>query len=460
MSSKRLFFVFLVIPAVLTGLAGCPPAQLQLRLSKSYHAFGPETRPWSLDLWAANGTMAFTIEAVDTWLRVSPAQGQSTGSDDRVTVSVSAALNAPISGYARSELVVRWGDPAADPAEWNETRLPVTAMATKAYAFDTDVAPWTFDLWGLDDAQAFAVETETDWLQVTPAEGESAGAEAPVPFTVTPDSDALDAGCNDGELVIRWGEPGTDPDDWDETSVAVTALATPVGDGCDPVTVTVKIPASKDGTLYEGSQNNIDKGLIANGAGEYLFAGRTQKGILRRGAIMFDVEEYIPTEATISSATLTMYASDFQNPGTDTGAQTIDIALAAKAWGEGSSNAGGSEENGAIATANDVTWKHAKFAQVFWAAEGGDFSGNVHASQSVTGEGSYKWTSEDVAVDVQYWLDSPSRNYGWLIFGNEKVGEESSKADTYAGTVKRFASRENTTEDCQPLLTVKYTYQP
>lgn len=52
--------------------------------------------------------------------------------------------------------------------------------------------------------------------------------------------------------------------------------------------------------------------------------------------------------------------------------------------------------------------------------------------------------------DVQGWLDSPSRNFGWLLLGNESAFP----------TTKRFDSRENPTASVRPKLTVDYTAGP
>lgn len=49
--------------------------------------------------------------------------------------------------------------------------------------------------------------------------------------------------------------------------------------------------------------------------------------------------------------------------------------------------------------------------------------------------------------DVQDWLDNPANNFGWLIKGQESVGQ----------TAKRFDSRENPTAANRPLLTIYYS---
>ena len=70
--------------------------------------------------------------------------------------------------------------------------------------------------------------------------------------------------------------------------------------------VIVLIPAAKDNTLYQSAT-----GHLANGAGDFLFAGRTLQpsNSLRRGLIEFDIASFLPPGAIINSATLTLHAS-------------------------------------------------------------------------------------------------------------------------------------------------------
>ena len=63
-------------------------------------------------------------------------------------------------------------------------------------------------------------------------------------------------------------------------------------------------------------------------------------------------------------------------------------------------------------------------------AEDTAFAASASASQSVNALGSYSWTSSQMISDVQNWLDNPATNYGWILLGNESVGQ----------TAKQFAS--------------------
>ncbi|UCG46565.1 MAG: CHRD domain-containing protein [Phycisphaerales bacterium] len=198
----------------------------------------------------------------------------------------------------------------------------------------------------------------------------------------------------------------------------------------------IVIRATKDNTLFQSAT-----GTLSNGSGQHLFCGRSNNGDIKRGLIMFDVAgSGIPAGATITAARLELSMSK-----TIVGSQNVELRRVLKDWGEGSSNASGSEGGGAPAAAGDSTWLHTFFNSAFWQNAGGDFSGTASAARAVAGTGRYSWESAQMTSDVQLWLDEPAVNFGWLIRGNE----------SFAPTAKRFDSRESPTN--QPALTVEYT---
>jgi hypothetical protein len=202
----------------------------------------------------------------------------------------------------------------------------------------------------------------------------------------------------------------------------------------------VTIEASKDNTLYE-----VATGDSSNGAGEYLFVGRTNQaaGSIRRGLIAFNLSG-IPSGSTITNVTLTLNMSKI----TPSGAQTIGLYRATADWGEGTSNAGLEEGRGAAATANDATWLHRFFSTVLWSTAGGTYASTPSASQTIGAVGSYTWGSTSGMVsDVQQWLNTPPNNFGWVIVGNEAT----------ALTAKRFDTRQNAAAATRPKLIVTYT---
>ena len=198
------------------------------------------------------------------------------------------------------------------------------------------------------------------------------------------------------------------------------------------------IPASKDNTLYQNAA-----GSTSNGAGEYMFTGRTSDSFVRRAVIRFDVAASIPAGATINSVTLQLRVSRVK----DSISRTTSLHRLVADWGEGTSNSGQNEGQGAPATTGDATWIHRFYPSTSWSAAGGDFNATASASLGITGTGTYAWTSATMILDVQGWLATPASNFGWLIRGDESIDE----------TAKRLNTRENGTTSTRPMLIVDYT---
>jgi len=222
------------------------------------------------------------------------------------------------------------------------------------------------------------------------------------------------------------------------THILVAWLALPVGASADMVTL---FP-SKDNTLFEDAT-----GSISNGAGDYLFVGRSFQPDNRRALLSFDVTA-IPSGALVESASLTLHMSRTQ---TLTSAVSISAHRLHRAWGEGSSNAPSREEGaGAPAQTGDATWLHNFFNTSTWTTPGGDFDALASAMTSVGGLGFYAWSSPLLAQDVQDWIVRPDMNFGWLLLGDESE----------VPTAKRFDSRENPNLSFRPTLAISYTTVP
>ncbi len=191
---------------------------------------------------------------------------------------------------------------------------------------------------------------------------------------------------------------------------------------------TITINPNKDNTLYESAT-----GDVSNGAGDFLFFGKTNGGDIRRALISFDISGALQPSDSIIDVSLTFEVSKVPPGNTN---RTANIHRLSQDWGEGSSNAGGDEGQGTTATNGDATWTQAFFggtAPIPWNNAGGDFDANASGSISVGGTGSYSVTSAQMILDAQDWLTNPGNNFGWIIIGDEAANQ----------TAKRINSREN-----------------
>ena len=161
---------------------------------------------------------------------------------------------------------------------------------------------------------------------------------------------------------------------------------------------------------------------------------------LRRGLIAFDLSS-IPTNATITRASLSMYLSRTGPVYPD----DISLSKALHDWGEGASNAGDPGGQGTQAQTGDATWLHTFYNTSFWTTPGGDFSPTLSATTTVEAwDTTYQWSGAGLLADVQSWVANPASNFGWVVLGNE----------IDSGSAARFGSRENATN--QPRLNVTF----
>lgn len=202
----------------------------------------------------------------------------------------------------------------------------------------------------------------------------------------------------------------------------------------------IVVGADLDNTLYESMD-----GTLSNGAGEYLFAGTTDSGQVRRALVRFDVSA-VPANATVYGARIDMQVSKvpFLPPAT-----VLDVHRVLGDWGEGASDAPLEEGGGAPSEEDDATWIHRFYPDELWAAHGGDFDPDVHATTVYSGGvGPVDWSSAELAADVQGWVDDPAANFGWLI----KARDESDPRHS-----KRFDSRQFLGDPAtRPRLTIQF----
>jgi hypothetical protein len=233
--------------------------------------------------------------------------------------------------------------------------------------------------------------------------------------------------------------------------VAVLGLAVPIlrADA-------VSLRPSKDNTLIQQADPSQQR---SNGLGDMTVGRTNQDGSgpatvsIRRGLIAFDVASQIPAGSIITDVVLTM--SDVQGLNGD---PTVNLHRVLANWGEGTFFQNGGQ--GALATNGDATWLYTFFnasspnTSPAWATPGGDFtslsSGSAVIFDDLGGGQLFSWSSSTNPLmidDVQFWLDNPASNFGWILIGDESRGQ----------TAKRFTSREGSVP---PVLQVTYSVVP
>jgi hypothetical protein len=200
---------------------------------------------------------------------------------------------------------------------------------------------------------------------------------------------------------------------------------------------TVVINCDRDNTLYESAT-----GALSNGAGTGFFVGINGFGQKLRGLLHFNVAAAVPAGAAIVAAHLTIDSRQSNySPNLD-----VTVHRAAQAWGEGTSVAPSGGGGGGAATTGDATWLHTFWPGTFWTNAGGDFSSDKFTISTPQIGIATSPDGPESAADVQFWLDNPAQNFGWVLKSDESV---------FSPTARRFASRQATSGQ-RPTLTVTY----
>ncbi|MEL7342899.1 MAG: DNRLRE domain-containing protein, partial [Bacteroidota bacterium] len=189
---------------------------------------------------------------------------------------------------------------------------------------------------------------------------------------------------------------------------------------------TISLTPSEDNTLYQ--RPNGDR---SNGAGNHLFVGRTNQSSnnRRRALVRFgSIADSIPEGATVTEVSLTINV----NRATATNTSNVALHRLSRSWGEGTADAADNEGSGTAASGGDATWLHAFSDTINWTTAGGDFQELASASTSINNSGSYTFSSMDLLGDINFWLEQPDQNFGWVLIGDEST----------AKSAKRFGSRE------------------
>jgi hypothetical protein len=216
-------------------------------------------------------------------------------------------------------------------------------------------------------------------------------------------------------------------------ALAAGALALPAH-----AQVTLDLAPAADNSLYEPIQGQP---IASNGSGDHLFCGVTGTGFKRRAVLRFDTSA-IPPGSTVTDASVTLHMSLTIAPP-----QILSLHRLTASWGEGASDAPRNEGAGIDAEPGDATWLHRFFPDTFWTTPGGDFVPTPSAQKSVAEVGFYTWgPSNDLAADVQAWVNDPASNHGLILIGNESEPV----------TAKRFDSREIPSPTFRPVLSVTF----
>lgn len=195
-----------------------------------------------------------------------------------------------------------------------------------------------------------------------------------------------------------------------------------------PVTLTLQPDAAvgADTTISQGNPNAQYETSPEMGAGQYGSSNSRLRGLLR-----FDLSA-VPVTATVTAATLTLWATSVQNSTQ----RTVGLHQALTPWAEGG-----------------ATWNHRDAGTLTpWGAPGGLAGTDYQATPSVSrviGYGDGTAYDFDVLTDVAGWASAPASNMGWWII-NASEGSTSTR--------KSFGSSDWADADQRARLVV--TYQP
>lgn len=222
-------------------------------------------------------------------------------------------------------------------------------------------------------------------------------------------------------------------------SILVCLLATCAG-AVGAVLDNSLVPVADTCLIETAPDNNM-------GGATYFNAGSNMHGSRNRGLIQFDVSQ-IPSGSIITSAVISV--SVVGTPTDGPTASVFEFHRMLRSWGEGSELPLDGAGRGAAATTNEATWNDRfAFANAPWLNPGGepdvDFSSDITTATTISDENYYSFPESQTATDVQFWLDNPGQNFGWMM----KTEDES-----VTSSARRFGTREDPSNT--PLLDVSF----
>jgi PEP-CTERM motif len=208
----------------------------------------------------------------------------------------------------------------------------------------------------------------------------------------------------------------------------------------------IVLPELQAATLFGASATNIAGNNSSSGPG--IFVGTDGGGNRKRGLIEFDIAGSLPSNATITSASLSLVLGNVAgsggggNPGDPT-PRIIRLFDVTTNWAGGTNGVGATSYTGTgqgfPPNVGDATWNFSKVtalgspvAGTPWLTPGGggDFSPTESADTLVSNVlGTYTWGSTAQMVsDVQGWLDGTLSNFGWLLKNDSEAVPPSFRA--------------------------------
>jgi hypothetical protein len=224
--------------------------------------------------------------------------------------------------------------------------------------------------------------------------------------------------------------------------------------------------ASADTTLMEnyptnnlGGEQYFNAGSIQNPSGTNAAFPYPRN----RGLIKFDVAGSLPPGSLVTSVSLVLdvVLVPIDNPNSSA---AYAIHRVFRDWGEGVQTNRVTPPQfspvglGYPAAPNEATWFH-RFAHTTntWASPGGaagiDYATNASAVRVILGPAFapfYVNSTSNLVADVQFWLDHPERNFGWMV----KALDE-----TEGWTARRFMARESV-GNLYPAISVDFIPPP
>lgn len=194
---------------------------------------------------------------------------------------------------------------------------------------------------------------------------------------------------------------------------------------------TVALPAIADTSIFSGEPNN-------NWGGANFFnAGTARNGGVNRALLHFDLGGTVPPGSTIVNVTLNLDV--VREPAAGRRDVNFSLRRMLVSWGEGAQAPVPPADVGLPAVPGEASWLNRFGNSQPWGQPGGqegvDYSAGLSATAFVYGVGDpVEFTaSPAMLADVQFWLDNPALNFGWMF----RCEEESAP-----GSARSFASRE------------------